>query len=229
MMDRVKTGIAGMDEVLKGGIPLHRHVAVYGGPGAGKSSFCFEYLYRGAQMGESGLYISLEETPEDFLANVSNAFTGFKDMDKLVKDGSLEIVKPDKLDLDTVAELLEESITKNDVKRAVIDSATMIRMSFKDISDYRQTIFEFFSLLRNLDCTALMTVEAPAQDLASTGFEIEHFVMDGIINLYNLGKAETRIKAVEVYKMRGTDHVRDKVPYKITPEGIKVYVGEKVF
>jgi len=228
-MDRVKTGIAGMDEILNGGIPLHRHVAVYGGPGAGKSSFCFEYLYRGVQMGENGLYISLEETPDDFIANMSNAFTGFKDLDKIVKKGSLEIVKPDKLDLETVAELLEESITKNDVKRAVIDSATMIRMSFKDISDYRQTIFEFFSLLRNLDCTALMTVEASAQDLASSGFEIEHFVMDGIFNLYNLGKAETRIKAVEVYKMRGTDHVRDKVPYKITPDGIKVYVGEKVF
>jgi KaiC/GvpD/RAD55 family RecA-like ATPase len=228
-MDRVKTGISGMDEILNGGIPLHRHVAVYGGPGAGKSSFCFEYLYRGVQMGENGLYISLEETPEDFLANMSNAFTGFKDLDKMVKKGSLEVVKPDKLDLETVAELLEESITKNDVRRAVIDSATMIRMSFKDISDYRQTIFEFFSLLRNLDCTALMTVEAPTQDLAASGFEIEHFVMDGIFNLYNLGKAETRIKAVEVYKMRGTDHVRDKVPYKITPDGIKVYVGEKVF
>jgi circadian clock protein KaiC len=228
-MDRVKTGISGMDEILNGGIPIHRHVAVYGGPGAGKSSFCFEYLYRGVQMGENGIYISLEETPDDFLANMSNAFTGFKDLDKMVKKGSLNIVKPDKLDLETVAELLEESITKNDVKRAVIDSATMIRMSFKDIADYRQTIFEFFSLLRNLDCTALMTVEAPAQDLAATGFEIEHFVMDGIINLYNLGKAETRIKAVEVYKMRGTDHVRDKVPYKITPDGIKVYVGEKVF
>lgn len=228
-MDRVKTGISGMDELLNGGIPLHRHVAVYGGPGAGKSSLCFEYLYRGVQMGENGIYISLEETPEDFLANMSNAFTGFKDLDKIVKKGSLAIVKPDKLDLETVAELLEESITKNDVRRAVIDSATMIRMSFKDISDYRQTIFEFFSLLRNLDCTALMTVEAPGQDLASTGFEIEHFVMDGIFNLYNLGKAETRIKAVEVYKMRGTDHVRDKVPYKITPDGIKVYVGEKVF
>ncbi len=228
-MDRVKTGISGLDEVLKGGIPVRRHVAVYGGPGAGKSSFCFEYLYRGAQMGENGVYISLEETPEDFLANMSNAFTGFTDLQKLIKEESIQVLKPDKLELESVAELLEESITNNDVKRAVIDSATMIRLTFKDISDYRQTIFEFFSLLRNLDCTALMTVEAPAQDLAATGFEIEHFVMDGIINLYNLGKAETRIKAVEVYKMRGTDHVRDKVPYKITPDGIKVYVGEKVF
>lgn len=228
-MDRVKTGISGLDEILMGGIPLRRHVAVYGGPGAGKSSFCFEYLYRGAQMGENGIYITLEETPDDFLSNMSNAFSGFTDMDKLVKKGSLDVVKPDKLEIESVAEILEESISKNDVRRAVIDSATMIRMSFKDVSDYRQTIFEFFSLLRNLECTALMTVEAPGQDLAASGFEIEHYVMDGIINLYNLGKAETRIKALEVYKMRGTDHVRDKVPYKITSDGIKIYVGEKIF
>ena len=229
IMERVKTGISGLDEILNGGIPIRRHVAVYGGPGAGKSSFCFEYLYRGALMGENGIYISLEETPDDFLDNMHNAFTGFGDIDKLVKKGSLEVVKPDKLEIESIAEVLEEAISKNDVKRAVIDSATMIRMSFKDIADYRQTIFEFFSLLRNLDCTAMMVVEAPGQDLATTGFEIEHFVMDGIINLYNLGKGETRIKALEVYKMRGTDHVRDKVPYKITPDGIKIYVGEKVF
>jgi len=53
--------------------------------------------------------------------------------------------------------------------------------------------------------------------------------MDGIINLYNLGKGEQRVKAVEVYKMRGTDHLKEKIPFKLTPDGIKVFVGEKVF
>ncbi|HID73174.1 TPA: KaiC domain-containing protein, partial [Candidatus Micrarchaeota archaeon] len=56
-MERVKTGIAGLDEMLNGGIPARRHVAVYGGPGAGKTSFGFEFLYRGAKAGENGVYI----------------------------------------------------------------------------------------------------------------------------------------------------------------------------
>jgi len=60
-------------------------------------------------------------------------------------------------------------------------------------------------------------------------YDIEHFVMDGIINLYNLDREERRIRALEIFKMRGTDHSRDLVQFKVTPKGIKVYVGEKVF
>ncbi len=228
-MDRVKIGINGMDELLNGGIPIHRHVALFGGPGAGKTSFAFEYLYRGAVAGENGLYISLEETAEDIVENMSAAFSGIPDIKEVVASKKLEIVKPDKFMLEDIAELLEDRITSNGIRRAVVDSATMVRMAFKDESEYRQTMFEFFSLLKNLDCTAIMTVEAPNQDLAESSFGIEHFVMDGIINLYNLGREDQRIKAVEVYKMRGTDHKREKVPYKITPNGIKVFVGEKVF
>ena len=227
-MERVKTGIEGLDELLKGGIPLHRHVAVYGGPGSGKSSFAFEYIYKGAKQGENGVYISLEETPEDFVENMGESFSAFTDIPKLIEEKKLEVLKPDKLTLEAIAEILEDSIASNDIKRAAIDSATMVKMSFKDESDYRETIFEFFSLLRNLDVTALMTVEAMGQDLSKMGFQIEHFVMDGIFNLYSLS-GEKVMKAVEVYKMRGTNHVHERVPFKITPEGIKIFVGEKVF
>ncbi len=228
-MDRVKTGIVGMDEMLNGGIPLKRHVAIYGGPGAGKTSFCFEYLYRGAKAGENGLYISLEETIDDIQENMAGTFPMLTDVKDLIKSKKLEIVKPDKLELESVADLIEDRITENDVKRAVIDSATMIRMAFSKEVEYRQTLFEFLSLLRNLDCTTLTTVEATTAKKEEMHFDIEHFVMDGIINLYNLDREERRIRALEIFKMRGTDHSRDLVPFKVTPQGLKVYVGEKVF
>ncbi len=228
-MDRVKTGIAGLDEMLNGGIPAGRHVAVYGGPGAGKTSFCFEYLYHGAQMGEPGLYITLEETPDDIVENMKNTFPMLAETAKLVSGKKLEIIKPDKLELEEVANLLEDRITSNGIKRAVIDSATMIRLSFKNDIEYRQTLFEFLSLLRNLDVTSITTLEASTSKREEMRYDIEHFVMDGIINLYNMDREDRRIRAMEVFKMRGTDHSRDLVPFKVTPSGVKVYVGEKVF
>jgi KaiC/GvpD/RAD55 family RecA-like ATPase len=228
-MDRIQTGITGLDEMLNGGIPQGRHVALYGGPGSGKTSFCFEFLYRGAKMGEPGLYISLEETVEDIIENMKGTFPLLTEVQKLVEDKTLEIIKPDKLELEEVANLLEERITSNGIKRAVIDSATMIRLSFKNDIEYRQTLFEFLSLLRNLDVTTITTVEANSARREEMRFDIEHFVMDGIINLYNLDREDRRVRALEVFKMRGTDHSRDLVPFKVTPSGIKVYVGEKVF
>ncbi len=228
-MDRVKTGIAGLDEMLNGGIPARRHVAIYGGPGSGKTSFGFEFLYRGAQAGETGVYISLEETVDDIKENMRNTFPMMTDVDKLVDSNKLEIVKPDRLEMEEVANILEDRITSNNITRAVIDSATMIRMAFAGELEYRQTLFEFLSLLRNLDCTTLTTVEANTSKREEMKYNIEHFVMDGIINLYNLDREDRRIRALEIFKMRGTDHSRDLVPFKVTPSGIKVYVGEKVF
>jgi KaiC/GvpD/RAD55 family RecA-like ATPase len=228
-MERVKTGITGLDEMLNGGIPARRHVAVYGGPGSGKTSFCFEFLYHGAKMGQSSLFISLEETVSDITENMRNTFPMITDVDKLMEENMLEIVKPDRLDMESVANVLEERITSNNLQRAVIDSATMIRMAFAGELEYRQTLFEFLSLLRNLDVTTLTTVEATTSKREEMKFDIEHFVMDGIINLYNLGQDDRRIRALEIFKMRGTDHSRDLVPFKVTPSGIKVYVGEKVF
>ncbi len=229
LMNRVQTGIAGLDEMLNGGIPKRRHIALNGGPGAGKTSFGFEFVYRGAKMNENGVYITLEETEEDILANMKNTFPLLTDIDDLVKSKKIEIVKPDKLDMVHVAEILEDRIVSNKVSRATIDSATMIRMAFEHEIEYRQTLFEFLSLLRNLDCTTITTVEASTSRKEDMRFDIEHFVMDGIINLYNLDRGEKRIRALEIYKMRGTDHSRDLVPLKVTPSGIKVYVGEKVF
>jgi circadian clock protein KaiC len=228
-MDKVKTGISGLDEMINGGIPRRRHVALYGGPGCGKTSFAFEYIYRGAQKGENGVYITLEETVDDVIENMKNTFPMFTEVPKLIKDKKLFVIKPDKFELEEIANILEEKITDKDVKRAVIDSATMIRMAFGTDVEYRQTLFEFLSLLRNLDCTTLTTLEASTVIKSEMHFDIEHFVMDGIINLYNLDREDRRIRALEIFKMRGTDHSRDLVPFKVTPSGIKVYVGEKVF
>ncbi len=228
-MERVKTGITGLDEMLNGGIPARRHVALYGGPGSGKTSFGFEFLYKGAKMKENGVYVTLEETEEDIVENMKTTFPMFTDVNKLIDEKKLNIVKPDKLELEEVANIIEVQITENDVKRAVIDSATMIKLAFKSEIEYRQTLFEFLSLLRNLDCTSITTLEATSPMKSEIKFDIEHFVMDGIINLYNLDREDRRIRALEVFKMRGTNHSRDLVPFKVTPSGIKVYVGEKVF
>ena len=61
-------------------------------------------------------------------------------------------------------------------------------------------------------------MEATSPQRESVTFDIEHFVMDGIINLYNLDRGDKRIRALEIFKMRGTDHSRELVPFKVLPE-----------
>ncbi len=227
-MERIKTGISGLDEMLNGGIPLKRHVAIFGGPGTGKTSFSFEYLYKGAKEGQNGVYITLEESPESIIENMEAQFTEFKDIRELVNSNKITVSEPEKFSIDSVIEILENSIVKNNAKRAVIDSSTMLRAMFDNENEYRRTIVEFFNLLKTLECNVFIIVEAESGD-RGVKFEIEHYIADGIINLYNLDRGGNRVRALEIFKMRGTNHSRDLVPFRVEPNGIKVFVGEKVF
>lgn len=228
-MRRVKTGIHGLDDMLYGGIPERRHVALFGGPGTGKTSFGFEYVYKGAKFGEPGVYITLEESVESIVENMKAQFSNFVDIDELMKKKLLFVAEPEEFTLDKIIETLETYIAKHDAKRAVIDSSTMIRAMFSSEAEYRRTIVQFFNLLKTLDCTVFLIAEAETSERAKLKFEIEHYIADGIINLYNLDRGGNRVRALEIFKMRGTNHSRDLVPFVVEPDGIKVYKDEKVF
>src|SRR5687767_8593119 len=62
---RLKTGIVGLDYILKGGLPEHRLHLIEGSPGTGKTTLGLQFLLEGARVGESGLYITLSESREE--------------------------------------------------------------------------------------------------------------------------------------------------------------------
>lgn len=225
---KMQIGISGIDEMLNGGIPKKHHVLISGGPGSGKTLFCFEYLYRGAKKGEKGLFITLEEDPESIIQNVKGAFSGLKDIDAAINK-DIFIVKPAMYDFKNFSDILQSYVVHHDVKRVVIDSSTLLRFSFDEILEFRKRLIEFLGFLRNLDCTALITSELESPIRGKMKFSVEQFAADGIIVLYNMPRKEKRIRALEIIKMRGTDHSRDLVPLKITSQGITVFPGEKIY
>ena len=226
--NKILLGIQGIDEMLNGGVPSKHHVLVCGGPGSGKTLFCMEYLYRGAKKGEKGLFLSLEESPESIIENTKSAFSGWKDIQTMI-DKDIFIVKPAMYDFKNFSDILQSYVVHHKVKRVVIDSSTLLRFSFDDILDFRKKLIEFLGFLRHLDCTALITSELDNPTRGKMKFNIEQFASDGIIVLYNMVKKEKRIRALEIIKMRGTDHSRDLVPLKIGQSGITVFPGEKIY
>jgi len=228
MINKIKSGIAGIDEMLNGGIPEKHHILVSGGPGSGKTLFCIEYLYRGAKENDKGLFISLEEDPETLIQNVKGAFPGWKDFDQMLNK-SIFIIKPAMYDFKNFSDILQSYVVHHGVKRVAIDSSTLLRFSFHETLEFRKRFIEFLGFLRNLDCTALITSELATPVRSKLKFSAEQFAADGIIVLYNMPRKEKRIRALEIIKMRGTDHSRDLVPMKITQNGIMVFPGEKLY
>ena len=74
MSEYIATGIHGVDTILGGvGIPQGHTILISGGPGSGKTTFAMQYLFKGAtEHDEPGLYISLDEEPEDVKKNMAS-------------------------------------------------------------------------------------------------------------------------------------------------------------
>src|SRR3954468_17941386 len=64
---RSSTGIAGLDDILGGGFPTSHLYLVEGTPGSGKTTLGLQFLRRGTELGEKGLYITLSETKDELI------------------------------------------------------------------------------------------------------------------------------------------------------------------
>ena len=62
---RQETGVAGLDEILRGGLPSNRLYVVEGDPGSGKTTLALQFLLEGARRGQKCLYVTLSETLEE--------------------------------------------------------------------------------------------------------------------------------------------------------------------
>src|SRR5437870_1321354 len=92
-IERVHTGIPGLDHVLEGGFPKGARVLLAGGAGCGKTICCGQYLYKGAtRYGEPGVYVSTEEPPTEFRANMLRFGWDFKKLEAEKKIGMVDAV-----------------------------------------------------------------------------------------------------------------------------------------
>ena len=64
-MDFEKTGVPGLDDILKGGLRKNSSVIIKGGPGCGKTILALQFILQGAKEGKAGAFISAEEDLED--------------------------------------------------------------------------------------------------------------------------------------------------------------------
>src|SRR5687767_15961450 len=71
-LPKLATGIAGFDELSRGGLPRGRTTLVKGGPGAGKTVFALQCLVNAArQRKERGLFVAFEESTRQIAANAA--------------------------------------------------------------------------------------------------------------------------------------------------------------
>src|SRR6202142_3568246 len=158
---RAPTGIAGLDEMLKGGLPNGHVVLVTGLPGTGKSCLGLQFLMTGVARGETGVFLSLGEDEPALLA--SGRQFGWP-MDEAVAKGLLKIVRLDpketKSNLQRIQGNLGKELAQANAKRIVVDSVSLLNMLSDDEPGRRQVLFSFAAAGRGAGAPTLLTTKA---------------------------------------------------------------------
>lgn len=234
-MERTKTGIPGVDELLNGGLIQNTVSIVSGSPGIGKSNFSLQYLYNGAiKYNEPGIYITVEDVPEK-VREYGRAF-GW-DIEKLEKENKIAIVaqpiygeeeeegegkKKKQKEKEEKRETLLETIQRLKAKRVVLDSVTLFKYLFKDDMSRRVNLLNFINMVKKMGCTTVMVAEQH-ESTPNIMYSDEHFLADGLIVMFWLQYKERQERCIRVVKLRGSQITSDIRPMDITPEGIVVY------
>jgi|SRR3989344_3217826 len=227
-VERCPTGIPGFDVLCNGGLVRNSINAVLGGPGAGKTIFCLQFLYNGvAKFRENGLYISFEP---DVIEIFKDAAIFGWDFQKLDSAGLCRVMRVSPLtDTQELKDELTKAIAKFQIRRICLDPVGLFRADVENSAKLRMMLFDLTSLLKRLNVTVLLADETAASDSEEIGMAASDakeqyikFLVDGIIDLYSSGLGGVGDRAVRIAKMRRTNHSRGPQPMQITNQGIQI-------
>ncbi|MBK1619728.1 circadian clock protein KaiC [Lamprobacter modestohalophilus] len=231
-IEKLPSGVPGLDIVTDGGLPQGRTTLISGTAGSGKTILAAQFLVEGVQkFGESGVFITFEESAADIRHNVASlgwdieAFEAagkWTFVDAAPQPGE-PVVETGDYDLGALIVRIELAVQRVGATRVALDSLGAIFNQFQNASIIRNELFRLAVALKQMGVTAIMTAERDDEYGRIARHGVEEFVADNVIVLRNVLETEKRRRTVEVLKFRGTTHQKGEYPFTVMPdEGIVV-------
>ena len=225
-VEKLPTGIATFDVIAKGGLPRNRTTLVSGTAGSGKTVFAMQFLGAGVDCGESGVFVTFEESASDIRTNMRSF--GW-DLDQWEREGrfafvdaspdpEMEVIESGSFDLGALLARVQHAVRKVGATRVAVDSLGAVFSQFSDQSIVRRELFRIASALKGMGVTAVLTAERSNDYGPVARFGVEEFIADNVMILRNVLEGEARRRTIEILKFRGTDHQKGEVPFTIAPD-----------
>jgi circadian clock protein KaiC len=231
-VQRLPTGVGGLDLVTHGGLPERRLTLVSGTPGSGKTILGLQFLVAGIErFDQPGVLVTFEERPEDIRANAASF--GW-DLGRHEAEGRFcivdaspeldqDVVEVGGYDLGALLARVGHAVERIGARRVTLDSASTLFAQLSDANAVRAGLLRVGARLRQLDVTAMVTTERAVDDSADGPTGIEEYAADNVILLRNHLDESQRRRSLEILKLRGVSHQRGQYPFAIVPdEGIVV-------
>jgi circadian clock protein KaiC len=227
-IQKVLTGISGLDKITEGGLPKNRTTLIVGGPGCGKTIMALEFLVKGArEYDEPGVLLAFEEDVGELFVNVASLNY---DLDGLVAEkklylehveiGCSEIIETGEFDLEGLFVRLGNAIDRIGAKRVVLDSFDALFYMLK-YEVLRRELKRLLSWLKKKGVTTIITAEAGEKLLTRQG--LEEYVVDCAILLDKRVVNQISTRRLRIIKYRGSIHGNNEYPFTISEQGMVIF------
>jgi circadian clock protein KaiC len=219
---RLSMGVAGLDEMMGGGLPRGYSLVVAGPSGSGKSILAGAFLAEGGRRGETGVIAAFEQRPHKSRG---------REVSELIDSGRVGVIDTRTLNVsvDEISMLLVAEIQRLQATRVVIDSLSGFELALPPTfrTDFRESLARMVSALATTGATVLMTSELEDRytDLRfspyGTAFLTDAIIVQRYIELHSELK-----RVMAVVKVRASAHSHDLRLFSIDDHGINI--GEKL-
>jgi circadian clock protein KaiC len=228
-MQRSKTGVPGLDEVLCGGLIAQQLYLVDGHPGAGKTTLALQYLCEGIQSGEKCTYVTLSETKRELEAGAQSHGWDLDGIDiielipsesELRGDEQLTILPAAEVELVETTRRVLEAVERSAPTRLVFDSLSELRLLAQSSLRYRRQILALKQFFIGRRCTVIML-----DDRTNEGPDLQlHSIAHGVIALNSHAPTYGQVRReLQVIKLRGSDYVGGFHDFTIRRGGLTVF------
>lgn len=228
-LQRDGTGIVGLDDILCGGLPVHRLYLIKGTPGVGKTTLALQFLLEGARMGQRVLYITLSETAIELRQVAKSHSWSLDDLQlfelsyadqSLPLDDENTLYASQDVDLQKTLRAFLTEVERVNPQRVVIDSLSEIRLLAQTTMRFRRQLLALKQYFIGRQCTVLLLDDRSGE---APDVQVESLV-HGAIELEQLssqyGADRRRLRVV---KLRGSTFRSGFHDYVISTGGLLAF------
>jgi len=229
-MKRLSTGIANLDAVLGGGLPVGSLIVLAGAPGTGKTILAQQICFRNGTSEHKAIYYStISEPPDKFITHL----TGFDFFDKAALVDKVEFINLGDMlqsSSDGLSSMVDEIVRKcldEHPAIVIVDSAKALRDYTEDHRSLRAAVYRLAARVAHTDTTLIFVGEYSSEEIGSAP---EFSLADGIVELAYESHEPMDKRWLRVRKMRSSNHLPGHHPLLISNAGIRLFMrAESVY
>ena len=222
------TGIRGLDDITRGGLPRGRATLLAGGPGSGKTVIALQTLVEGAALGEPGIFVAFEEDSARIIANAATFGWNLPELENkqlFFLDAKLrpDVVSAGEFDLIGLLAALKARADQINAKRIVFDSIDVLLSLLDDPKSERRELFRLNDWLVASGMTGIITCKNNDSDLSSLHYQdFMQYMVDCVIALRHEVGNRVASRTLRVVKYRGSGFYAGEVALSLGDKGAEV-------